>query len=103
MADDIARCELCGEPMPPGEEMFKFHGYSGRCPKPPLSKPTVEAVVEYLHQEVNGEFWLEIRANGEKWAQLGPFDTKEERQRAQDDMLSMMRQLGAKDLPGMRQ
>lgn len=28
-------CELCGEPMPPGEEMFKFHGYSGPCPKPP--------------------------------------------------------------------
>lgn len=29
-------CELCGEPMPEGEEMFKFHGYSGPCPKPPL-------------------------------------------------------------------
>ena len=34
-----ARCELCGEPMPPGEEMFKYHGYSGDCPKPPLSQP----------------------------------------------------------------
>lgn len=30
-------CELCGEPMPLGEEMFKFHGFSGNCPKPPLS------------------------------------------------------------------
>lgn len=30
------KCEICGEPMPPGEEMFKFHGYSGNCPKPPL-------------------------------------------------------------------
>ena len=30
---DIARCCLCGEPMPPGEEMFKFHGYSCDCPK----------------------------------------------------------------------
>lgn len=29
-----AKCDLCGEPMPPGEEMFKFHGYSGDCPKP---------------------------------------------------------------------
>jgi hypothetical protein len=29
-------CELCGEPMPVGEEVFKFHGYSGPCPKPPL-------------------------------------------------------------------
>jgi len=31
----MATCELCGEPMPPGEEMFKFHGYSGSCPKEP--------------------------------------------------------------------
>ena len=25
-------CELCGQTMPPGEEMFRFHGYSGPCP-----------------------------------------------------------------------
>lgn len=31
-----ATCQLCGEPMPAGEEMFKYHGYSGPCPKPPL-------------------------------------------------------------------
>lgn len=31
-----ARCELCGELMPPSESMFKYHGYSGPCPKPPL-------------------------------------------------------------------
>ena len=31
-------CELCGAPMPPGEEMFKYHGFSGPCPKPPLKK-----------------------------------------------------------------
>jgi len=24
--------------MPEGEEMFKFHGYSGPCPKPPLKR-----------------------------------------------------------------
>lgn len=35
---DQAKCELCGEPMPEGETMFKFHGYSGPCPKPPLPK-----------------------------------------------------------------
>jgi hypothetical protein len=29
----MSNCELCGEPMPEGEEMFKFHGYSGPCPK----------------------------------------------------------------------
>ena len=36
MNDHIAKCELCGEPMPAGEEMFVLHGYSGPCPKPPL-------------------------------------------------------------------
>jgi len=36
-----ATCQLCGEPMPPGEEMFNYHGYSGPCPKEPLpAKPT---------------------------------------------------------------
>lgn len=30
------KCSVCGDPMPSGEEMFKFHGYSGPCPKPPL-------------------------------------------------------------------
>lgn len=33
-------CELCGEPMPKGEEMFKYHGYSGNCPKPPKQDAT---------------------------------------------------------------
>jgi hypothetical protein len=32
--DEQAKCGLCGQPMPPGEEMFKYHGYSGPCPKP---------------------------------------------------------------------
>lgn len=35
MSDD-KKCELCGEPMPPGETMFKYHGFSGPCPKPPI-------------------------------------------------------------------
>lgn len=29
-------CELCGKPMPEGEEMFKYHGYSCDCPKSSL-------------------------------------------------------------------
>lgn len=28
-------CSLCGEAMPPGEEMFVYHGYSGPCPPRP--------------------------------------------------------------------
>lgn len=38
MKDCQHLCELCGEPMPPTETMFKFHGFSGPCPKPPLPK-----------------------------------------------------------------
>lgn len=32
----MPNCKLCGNPMPVGEEMFRYHGYSGSCPKPPL-------------------------------------------------------------------
>jgi hypothetical protein len=31
-------CKLCGEPMPEDEGMFFYHGYSGKCPKPPIEK-----------------------------------------------------------------
>lgn len=40
------KCELCGEPMPPGETMFKFHGYSGPCPKPPLVREVIRTYEE---------------------------------------------------------
>lgn len=55
--NEIAKCELCGEPMPPGEEMFKLHGYSGPCPKPPLprrkfrKKPVVIEAVQFVLQD----------------------------------------------------
>lgn len=39
---ESTNCEICGDPMPPGEEMFKFHGYSGPCPKPPKQDPEKE-------------------------------------------------------------
>jgi len=32
----MSECKLCGEPMPDGEEMFNYNGYSCDCPKPPL-------------------------------------------------------------------
>ena len=85
--------------MPEGEEMFKYHGYSGPCPKPPLQKPTIEALVEYIHRETDGKFWLDIRCNKELWGEIGPFSSTAERQLAHDDMLQMMRSCGASDLP----
>jgi hypothetical protein len=50
------KCELCGDPMPVGEEMFKFHGYSGPCPKPhmtPVNKLTDDSILE-LWRSVQG-------------------------------------------------
>jgi len=33
--DPQPNCQLCGLPMPKGEEMFNYHGHSGPCPVPP--------------------------------------------------------------------
>src|SRR5262245_513542 len=101
-----AICELCGEPMPVGEEAFKYHGYSGPCPKPmkPLPEWKTGAVVEYIFRYMvgdDGTFWIDVLVNREPYAHVGPFDTAAERQRAHDDMLEdMLRSMGAKDVPG---
>ena len=54
MNEHESKCELCGEPMPQGEEMFKLHGYSGPCPKPPLpkTKSSFDEAVAMLEQAV---------------------------------------------------
>jgi hypothetical protein len=52
---DTPNCELCGEPMPAGEEMFKYHGYSGPCPKPPLPPQPVGP---------NEQAWRDLQADG---------------------------------------
>jgi len=46
--NEVANCQLCGEPMPPGEEMFQFHGYSGPCPKSPLPRLNIRAKLEQI-------------------------------------------------------
>ena len=98
----MPNCEICGEPMPPGEEMFKFHGFSCDCPKPPQQK--TEVMAEYIFRDMrNGEFWIDVRIDRQPYCSLGPYDTKSERQKVHDDLLTMTRQLGAKDVPGMAQ
>lgn len=52
--EEKAKCGICGEPMPEGEQMFKYHGYSGNCPKPPLPRPPTDK--EMLD-------WLQSRAS----------------------------------------
>lgn len=56
MSDERPKCGLCGHPMPKGEEMFKFHGYSGPCPGP-RTKP-MGGVPEVI--ELHGEKWVRI-------------------------------------------
>lgn len=64
----MSNCVICGEPMPAGEEMFRYHGYSGSCPKPPLPRDdgaeAVKAIfkratgVDVSLRVVNGEFYV---------------------------------------------
>ena len=56
-----AACQLCGEPMPDGEQMFKYHGYSGPCPKPPKPKTQVHAF------ETDEEFRAYVDKLYEEW------------------------------------
>lgn len=65
----MSKCELCGEPMPQGEEMFKFHGYSGECPRPSLPKPTAK-------QKIPGLIWAV--AAKDKCTVSMTFDTDEQ-------------------------
>lgn len=53
MANNL--CQLCGEPLPKGEEMFKLHGYSCDCPKSPLpkqSEPDINTLKYALEESV---------------------------------------------------
>ena len=53
---DEGRCDLCGELMPEGESMFRFHGYSGPCPKPPLPVATPTKTCVWA-QEDESDLW----------------------------------------------
>lgn len=94
----MSNCTLCGEPMPAGEEMFQFHGYSGPCPKPPLSKLMQKVVVEYaLHKDRDGGWHFSIKIDRDQIRSLGPFPDEQSARAAFEDMMAMMRQLGAVD------
>ena len=92
-------CTLCGEPMQPGEEMFKFHGSLGPCPKSPLPKPDKAAVVEYFRRDDGALFWIDVQIDRDTMHCIGPFDSATSQQAALDDMLAMVRSTGGVDLP----
>lgn len=60
MTTQNTKCELCGEPMPEGEQMFMYHGYSGPCPKPMIgeAKPVSGSVSDDADQE---HYWRAFR------------------------------------------
>lgn len=60
----MEKCEICGEPMPAGEEMFKYHGYSGPCPKPLLGRVIEEGPA--VAKNTDRELWRE--RNGDYYA-----------------------------------
>lgn len=92
---EATACKICGEPMPKGEEMFNYHGYSGPCPKPPLPHPK-KVILEYTQRDESDGYWLDITADGSPHNQLW-FATASERNHALDDLLQMMRSVGAVD------
>lgn len=67
----MSKCEICGEPMPPGEEMFKFHGYSGGCPKPPLPRDSGIEAVKRLFKNVTGVD-VEVRVDQGEFIVIDP-------------------------------
>ena len=66
-----ARCELCGEAMPDGEEMFKFHGYSSNCPKPPMPRDYGIDGVKKLFKDVTGVD-VEVRVESGEFIVIDP-------------------------------
>jgi hypothetical protein len=73
--------------MPPGEEMFKYHGYSGSCPKPPLPSPAALPVSEEPRIDAwprkplelrrkdtpeNRAFWASVDQAKEEWERVRP-------------------------------
>lgn len=63
-----ALCAVCGEPMPEGETMFNYHGYSGPCPKPTMTKVVglkkrpgpIEPVKDFKNGNLLGEVPLDV-------------------------------------------
>jgi hypothetical protein len=76
---DEGRCDLCGEPMPEGESMFRMHGYSGPCPKPPLPVTTPTHCACVWHGQADGPPFSECHYHATLRADLAAARAEEER------------------------
>lgn len=63
----MPKCEVCGEPMPEGEEMFKYHGYSGPCPKPPLKREPVAEETGWVIERADSDASRPLYFAGKNW------------------------------------
>ena len=80
------KCSICGEPMPEGETMFKYHGYSGPCPKPPLLQPHQRRVVdEKTELDKKATDLSNFIGTGQIFTTLDP--AEQERLREQNDVM----------------
>ena len=71
---DNPKCELCGEPMPDGETMFKYHGHSGPCPKPPLPKAATPSHGMTAEKRKELELLRDAAARHDRVAHLAAID-----------------------------
>lgn len=101
---DVARCRICGEPMPPGEEMFKFHGYSGDCPKPPLTHfaPLGEDEIERIKIALMyQQMFLPSRMIRAVLAEAVPAPIGEDQSDLVDALFSALRDQGEETISGV--
>lgn len=89
-------CQCVGHP-------FECFGHPNTCPCERKAMSN-KVVAQYsFYDDPDGTYSISIKVNGQWVAPLGPFDTKSERQRVFDDMMTMMRSTGAVDLPSRPQ
>ena len=80
MTDNLKnKCTICGEPMPENETMFKYHGLSGPCPKPPLNTPapvTDAPSLKISHPDrlkINSTLWGELKKLENSGAEISAY------------------------------
>lgn len=59
-----------------------------------------QVMVEHIKREEDGQFWVDVYVDRTLYDTIGPFDTEAECDRAHTDLLQMLRQSGAIDVPG---